>query len=264
MTFNEWLFGGIDNPWEPHQWGFLHILTLVISFASIFFFYFITKHSRNKERTKRIIVSSLAFLVLFFEIASRVVYCIKKYSLNQPSMNGLSLTWILLPKPWCAISCWLIISSVIVRKKFFYNFTSISALLSSGIFFLYPGVGYNNKYILFENLYSIVTHALQLITAITLIVLKFTDFKYKNFWKVAVCLITTYAYAFFEVFVLKIVRDPMYCLPNGDIQAGILNMNYGLYITLYSIFIIIYVNSFFLIQDKSSVKTLFKKLSKKG
>ncbi len=266
MSFHDWLFGAgvIDNPWEPHQWGFLHILTMVISILFIFAFSFITKNSKNKQKTAKIIIITLVSLILFFELTSRIVYCIKKYSLNQTMMEGLSFLWILLPKPWCAISCWVLIASVLVNKKFFYNYASLSALLCSFIFFCYPGVGFNNKYILFDNLYSIVTHALLLTTSISLITLKFTDFSYKNFWKFALCFVITFIYGIIEIYVLKLSNDPMYFMPNGDIQAGILHIGYGLYLALYILLILIYTNAFYLIQDRKNVKSFFNKLLKKG
>ena len=38
MTFQQWFFGGIDNPRVENQWGVLHILTMVISIAMILTF----------------------------------------------------------------------------------------------------------------------------------------------------------------------------------------------------------------------------------
>lgn len=268
MTFEQWLFGQIDNPWIPKQWGFLHIFTMLVSIGLIIGFYFIVKKVENKDKARKIIIYTLAALILFFEVASRIVYSIKKYHLNTPDMNGLDMLWIILPKPWCAISCWVLIASVIVDKKFFYNYASLSALLCSFIFFCYPGVGFNNQYILWDNLYSIVTHALLLTMSISLITLKFTEFKYKDFWKVAICFVLTFGYGLLEIFVIKtggvpIQSDPMYFMPGGDIQAGILGIDWGIYITLYIALILIYINSFYLIQDKESVKNFFSKFSKK-
>ncbi len=264
MSFKDWLFGQIENPWIPKQWGFLHILTLVICIGLIVGFYFIVKKVENKDKTRKIIIIVLASLILFFEVASRVIYAIKRYHLNTPDMNGLNALWIILPKPWCAISCWALIASVIVNKKFFYNYASLSALLCSVIFFAYPGVGYNNKYILWDNLYSISTHALLLTMSITLITLKFAEFKYKELWKFAICFGLTYVYGLIEIYFLKtngvsIQSDPMYFMPGGDIQAGILGISWPLYITLYCVVVIVYINAFYLIQDRESVKKLFRK-----
>ncbi|MBE6982988.1 MAG: hypothetical protein E7435_01695 [Ruminococcaceae bacterium] len=262
MSFTDWLFGGIENPVTNGRWGILHILTLVICAVCIVGFYFIAKKSPDPVKAKRRIICTLAGLIAFFEIIIRFVYFMKLYYFQHPEMAGTGPLWILIPKPWCAISCWLLIACVFVKKAFFYDFSCLSALLCSVIFFAYPGVGYNNEIILFENLYSIVTHALLLTTSITLIVLKFTRFAYKELWKVAVGFVLTYAYGLLQIFVLKTQTDPMYFMPNGDIQAGILHISYGLYLFLYIALIVVYVNVFYLIGDKASVKAFFRKRNK--
>ena len=263
MSFYDCLFRQIDNPWIPKQWGFLHILTLVICASLIISFYFIVKKSKNKEKVRKIIILTLASLIAFFEIASRVVYFIKRYHLHTVDMTGLNALWIILPKPWCAIACWALVASVIVNKKFFYNYASLTALLCSLIFFAYPGVGFNNKYILWDNFYSISTHALLLIMSISLITLNFTEFKYKEIWKLAICFVLTYVYGLLEIYVLKtngvsIQSDPMYFMPNGDIQQNILKISWPLYITLYIVVILVYVNVFYIIEDNKNVKNFLK------
>ena len=260
MTFSNWLFGTMDNPAISGQWGALHITTLLICVGLIFAFYYTVKASKNKDKAKRIIVYSLVGLIAFFEIMSRIVYIIKLYVLKTPDMQGLDMLWIIIPKPWCAVSCWVLIASVFVNKKFFYNYASLSALICSVIFFAYPGVGFNNQYILFDNLYSITTHALLLTTSITLITLKFTEFKYREIWKVGIAFAATFMYGLLQIYVLKTQLDPMYFMPNGDIQAGILKISYGLYLFLYIAFILVYVNAFYLIQDRESVKGFFSSL----
>ena len=164
----------------------------------------------------------------------------------------------LLPRPWCAISCWMCIISVFVNKKFFYNITSITALLCAVIFFAYPGAGFNNKYILFENLYSISTHALILITSITLITLRFADFRYNGIWKEAITLAVIFIYAFIEIYVLHTSDDPLYFMPNNDVQ-DILGLSYPAFLVIYIVFMLVWVNAFYLINDR---KTVFCKKQK--
>lgn len=259
MTFEQWFLGrNFDNPPIQGQWGPLHILTMLLSIALIVAFYFIVKKAKNADKVRKIILYSLVSLIFVFEVASRVAYFI---------YNDKSFLWIMLPKPWCAISCWVLMISALVNKKWFYNFASLSALLCSFIYFCYPGVGFNNKYILFFNLYSIVTHALLLITSISLVTLKFTSFKYNEIWKVAICFAATFAYAFIEIFWLKLERDPLYFMPGGDIQAGILNISYGLYLFLYIFLILAYINVFYVLDDKPTVKKFlarFQKTEKKA
>lgn len=220
----------------------------------------IVKKIKNKERAKKAIIYSLVGLIAFFEIIVRFVYLMKRYHLHTPDMNGLGVVWIMLPKPWCAISCAVLIAAVFVKKKFFYNYASLSALLCAVIFFAYPGVGFNNQYIMFLNLYSIVTHALLLVTAITMITLKYTDFTYRGIWKTAVAFALTFIYGLVEIFVLKIQTDPMYFMPNGDIQAGILHISYRLYLFMYIAFIVIYVNAFYLVSDRKNVALVFRRI----
>lgn len=263
MLFSQWLFGGIENPVINGRWGLLHILTLVLCAVCIVGFYFLVKRSRDQSKAKSRIIFTLAGMIAFFEIMIRFVYFMKLYYFHQPEMAGTGALWILIPKPWCAISCWLLIACVFVNKAFFYNFASLSGLLCAVIFFAYPGVGYNNQYILFENLYSIVTHALLLTMSITLMVLKFTDFKYKHMGKLAICFAATYAYGLVQVYLLKTQEDPMYFMPNGDIQADILEISYGLYLFLYITLILVYINAFHLVSDKESVKSLFRKRKEK-
>ena len=257
MTFSQWLFGGIDNPYKNGRWGLLHIMTLLVCVGCVVGFYFLVKHAKNKDRTRNIIVNSLAGAILFFEVMIRFVYFMKLYYFHQEGTESWSVLWIMIPKPWCAISCWALIACVFVKKAFFYNYASLSALLCSFIFFCYPGVGYNNEILLFDNWYSILTHALLLTTSLTLVVLKFTAFKYKDIWKLAICFVLTYAYGLLQIYVLHTQDDPMYFMPDGDIQADILHISYGLYLTLYILLIVIYVNAFHLIDDRATVKKWF-------
>lgn len=263
MTFSEWLFGGFENPFKAGQWGILHISVMLSCVALILLFSFIVRRAHNKQRARNGIVYALAAAIAFFEITIRFVYSVKLYWLHQPEMDGLTALWIILPKPWCAISCWALIACVFVKKPFFYNFASLSALLCAVVFFVYPGVGFNNEYLIFTNWYSILTHALLLTTSITLITLRFTDFKYKSLWKVALSFALVFVYALIEIFVLKVEPDPMYFMPDGDIQADILRINYGLYLFAYIALIVIYINTAYMLDDKAAVRRFFASLKGK-
>lgn len=262
MTFLDWLFSTaehplFENPAKNGRWGLLHILTMLICVALIVGFWLIVKKCKNKDKARKIIIGVLAGLILLFEIVMKSVNFHNFAKAGQLSV--WRAFWILIPRPWCAVSCWALMISVLVNKKFFYNFASMSALLCAILFFACPGVGFNNEIILFQNLYSIVTHALLLTMSITLITLKFTDFRYKTIWKELICFAVIYAWAFIEVFVLKFERDPFYFMPEGDIQAGIFKISYGLYLVIYIAFITLYINTFYLINDRQNVKKLFSK-----
>ena len=238
MSFLEWLYSSYPNPSIQGQWGPLHICTLLLCIAIIVALALIF---RNKsEKSRKIVVYVLVGLILLFEVARRIINLCKTedYSLHN-------LLVILLPRPWCAISCWALMISVLVKKDWFYNFASTSALLCSLTFFAYPGVGFNNEYILFENLYSICTHSLLLVSSITLITLKFTHFDVKTLWQTLLCYAVVFFYAFLEIFALGIEDDPLYFMPNSDVQE-ILGLPYGAYVVVYALFIALYLFGFYL------------------
>ncbi|MBR1985040.1 MAG: YwaF family protein [Clostridia bacterium] len=255
MTFKEWIFSTYPNPAIKGQWGVLHILTLIICAGLIIGITFLFKNKSEKD--KKIVIGVFAGIILFFEIVVRVVNFLKLEVFTFDTIVN-----VILPQPWCAISCWCVIFCLIVNKKFFYNWTSFSALLCSMIFFSYPGRGYNNQYILFTNLYSIITHALILITPILLITLKFTDFKFKTIWKELIFLFSVFCYAFLEIYVFKCEADPLYFMPNNDIQT-VAGLSYPWFLVGYILFISFYISLFYLINDRKNVKEFFLKFKKK-
>ena len=165
MTFKEWFFGsdgngkinpGFSNPSVSGQWGFWHIFTLVLCIALIVTFALVFRKKSNKAR--KIVLWSLVGLILFFEITRRIKNFNALGIAGDVTLNNV--LYDLLPRPWCALSCWSLIICAICNKKFIYNASSIMALICALIFFAYPSAGFNNLYIYeFENLYSICTHS---------------------------------------------------------------------------------------------------------
>ena len=241
MSFRDWLFSNTPEGSEVNgAWKLPHILTLVGCIAVIILFAFVFR--KKEERTRKIVVRILIGLILFFEIARRVINFIRG---SHVTLNDYLYT--LLPRPWCAISCWAMIVAMFANKKFLWNFACTSSFLCALIFFAYPEAGFTNKYVAFEHLYSIGTHSLLLVGSITLITLKFTDFDYKTAWKEGICLAVIYAYAFLEIYLLDIASDPLYFMPNGDVAKVLGNMPYGLYLPLYLVFVSVYFSAFYFI-----------------
>lgn len=239
MSFTEWLFSTYPNPKVDGAWGALHIITLILCIG------FIVTSSlllRNKsEKIKYYILLSLAIVIFVLGVVRRINGFILA---DELTVNRVLK--ILLPRPGCAISCWLVIIALIVRKKFFYNFTSIVGILCATIFFAYPSVGFTNELILFENLYSILTHSFFLIISVCFITYKFTDFKYCNIWKEGICLGVMLLYTFLEIYLFKIDPDPFYFMRDNEVQE-IVGMGYGLYLPLYLLFIFVYINAYYFI-----------------
>lgn len=250
MSFLDWIYSrnGENNPPISGQWELPHILTLLGCIALIITLTLIFR--KRSEKARKTVIWTLVFLIFAFEISRRVInFC------KEGPLSFTRAMYILLPRPWCAIACWSLIISVFINKKFFYNFSAMTALLTSIVFFSWPSVGFNRKIILFENLYSISTHSLLLITSICLITLKFTKFEYKTIWKEAILLVGVFIYSFLEIWALKIETDPLYYMNGNDIMK-ILGVSYPAYLVLYILVLFVYFNMFYLIDDR---KNIFKK-----
>lgn len=269
MTFREWIFSDPDaNIPFNGAWQLGHILTLI---ACILIAIGISFLRKKDIKIRTWVIRGLIFGLLFFELTRRGIYIANGfvnhikgwYSFHHILRN-------MLPRPWCAMSVWCLILSILIDKKYFYNFSAASALLNAVIFFAYPAAGFINVYVQFENLYSIGTHALLLITSISLITLKFTDFKYtegsikKSAIREVICFLVILVYSFIQMYIFKIEKDPMYFMKGNDVQKT-LGLEYPTYLFLYIIFIIVYYNSFYIIQGISN-KTIilnFRKPIKK-
>ena len=239
MTFKDWIFSvyppnsGIDG-----AWGTLHILTLVFCILAVVALTFLF---RNKdEKTRRTVLLTIAGTILFFEISRRVINLIKT---DEFVLNEFLRT--MLPRPWCAISCWVIMIAAAANKKFLYNYASTSALLCAIVFFAYPGAGFNHKVILFENVYSIVTHSCLLIGSLMIITLRLTDFNLKTLKNFLICVGVTYLYGGLEI-LFKIEADPQYFMPGNEIQEIVGITSYPLFLVGYILFIAVYFGLFYL------------------
>ena len=134
MTFLDWLFSSYPNPSINGQWGLLHIITLVLVIGIIIIS---TLLLRNKStKAKKTLLWVLVGILVIFEVTRRVINFCKTddFSLHN-------ILHILLPRPGCAISSFLVVLALCVNKKPVYNCASILSILCAGIFFIYPGVG---------------------------------------------------------------------------------------------------------------------------
>lgn len=238
MSFLEWLYSTYPNPRVDGAWGALHITVLLLSIAFIVLStIFLKKH----KKIQYYILLGMAITIIAFGVVRRFngFMTAPEYSLDR-------ILRILLPRPGCAIACWLVAIAVFIKKKFFYNFASVVCILCTVIFFSYPSAGFTNELILFENLYSIATHALSFIMSICFITYGYTDFQYRSIWREGICLAVMLAYTFLEIYVLKIDPDPFYFRDNNDVQQ-IITIGYSLYLPLYLIFNTIYINAFYFI-----------------
>lgn len=249
MTFIDWLYS--ERPEgavvEANPWGLLHITVLLSVIAVIFLIALVFR--KKDERIRRIVMLIITIGLVFFEVTRRIINLSRGDLIVDGIIDWDLIIYRLIPRPWCAISCWVMIASFFVKKKFFYNFTVMSSLLSAVIFFAYPEVGFKT-HIAFEEIYSIGTHSLLLIGSISLITLKFTDFRYnrgkEKFWYELICYGVVFMYAILEI-ILKIEPDPLYFMPGNGVNE-IISLPYPIYLFLYLVFIFgVWNNTFYLI-----------------
>ena len=255
MTFEQWIYGkDFNNPSINGQWGKLHIITLIICIGlivglSLFF-------RKKDDKAKRTVLFVIASILLFFELTRRIVNIT-----NPVTFTKYNLLWVLLPRPGCAISVWLVMLSPFINKKWFYNFASMISIICAIIFFAYPGAGFLNEYILFENLYSIVTHSLFFVGAFLIVTLKLSSFNYRKVLNELICLGGLIIYVALEMFVLTknssgapLELDPFYILPNNEIQEIVGITNNTLYFFLYLVFFLVYFGLFYILSIKRNKK----------
>ena len=207
---------------------------------------------KKDDKTKRTVLFVIAGILLFFEITRRIINMT-----NPVTFTKYNILWVLLPRPGCAISVWLIILSPFINKKWFYNFASMISILCSVIFFAYPGAGFLNEYILFENLYSIVTHSLFFVGAFLILTLNLASFNYKNVKNELISLGGLIVYCFLEMAVLTknangdpLEADPFYMMPNNEVQE-IVGLDYPVFLILYILFIAAYLSAYYFFNRKN-------------
>lgn len=251
MTFRQWLLDdNFDNPSINGQWKALHIITLVICIALIIGVTLLLKNKDDKIKRRALLI--ISSILLFFEIARRIVNII-----NPITFTKYNLLWVLLPRPGCAISVWLVMLSPFINKKWFYNFTSIVSILCGVFFFAYPGAGFLHKYIQFEDLYSIVSHSLFFVGAFLIVTLKLAKFNYRDIKYELVSFVGLVGYSLLEMFVFTknskgdpLELDPFYILANNEVQEIVGLKSHTLYLVLYILFIIIYIGAFYFFSRK--------------
>ena len=257
MTLKDWIYGtGFDNPKVNGEWGPLHIITLIICIALIISISIIFKNKDDKAKRKVLLI--ISGILFFFEIARRIVNIT-----NPITFTKYNLLWVLLPRPGCAISVWLVMFAPIINKKWFYNFSSIISILCAVIFFAYPGAGFLNKYILFENLYSIVTHSLFFVGSFLIVTLRLATFDYRNVKNELISLGVLGIYTALEMFVLTknstgapLEADPFYLLNGNEVQEIVGINNHILYLILYISFIALYSSAFYFFNRKNNKKDI--------
>ena len=237
MTLYDWIFSNYPPDSAINgRWGTLHICVVA---CCVLLILVIASFRKRDEKTRKTVLLVLAGVILVLEIARRVI------NLCRGVSDFDHLVYILVPRPWCAISCWMTIAAAFSKKKVLYQFSAVISLLCALVFFAWPSVGFNDRVILFENFYSITTHSLLLVSSVSMLTLGAADFAWDRKMMGQTLMLTAgiYVYAAAEI-LLGIEKDPLYFMPGNDVQA-FLGVEYPLFLVIYIGFLILWFCGFF-------------------
>ena len=238
MTFIDWLTNNNNPSLEKSEYlfGTRHIIMLVMTALLCVFVGLIFR--KRSDKAKNVFFHFCATILLFFEIATRVVnlWFASSYTIE-------SVAKIILPMHICSVMVWVIIIGIYSNNKLLLNYSSIAGLLATFAFLVYPAVGINQKYMAFTNIYSTVSHMIGFILAISLMTLRKVEFRFKKIWQPYLCLIIMFTWGYLLNWVIFPGSDYMY-MRNDPLE---LNLSFP-YQYLYVGILIVYVFMFYFIN----------------
>ena len=237
MTFKDWFYN-TNNPRLPkseYLYGTRHIILLVLTALLCIGVYFLFR--KRKEKTKNIFLYLCGSILLFFEIASRVVHLViaETYTLE-------SVTKIILPMHMCSVMVWVFIIGIFSKNKLLLRYSAIMGLLSTLAFLLYPAVGINQKYMAFTNVYSTFSHMLGFVLCVSLMSLRIVDFRFKKIWQPLVCFAVMFCWGAILNFLIFPGSDYMYMV-NDPLELGLPFPYQILYVGI----LLLYTTAFYLV-----------------
>lgn len=238
MTLIDWLKNE-NNPAldkSEYLYGTRHIIMLVITALLCLGVYFLFR--KKKESSKSVFLYVSASILLFFEIASRVI--------TLWFMDSYTITNVIkavLPMHMCSVMVWVFIIGIFFRNKLLLRYSAIMGLLSTLAFLLYPAVGINQQYMAFTNVYSTVSHMVGFVVAISLMSLRIIDFKFKTLWQPYLCATIMFSYGWVLNWVVFPGSDYMY-MRHDPLE---LNLSYP-YQYLYGAILVVYIFMFYFVN----------------
>lgn len=207
--------------------------------------------SKKSQKARQIVMYIFAGILLFFEIASRVVDLF-----ITPNLTLEKVVKILLPLEICSVVVWAFIIAIFIKKQFMYEFCAIAGLFATTLFLLFPAVGINRTYMTFTCIYSTVSHMIGFICAILMMTFGYCKFEFKKIWHVYLCFAVMFLWgALFDLLIfpgsnyMYLVEDPL--------EAGMAfpyQITYGFIIALYilSFYVITFIRQ--KIAEKEKLK----------
>ena len=238
MSFSEF-WTNENNPSLPkseYLYGTRHLIVLLITVLAIVVFTLL--FIKRSDRSKRILFKVFASILLFFEIASRVVNLIitTDYSIEN-------IAKILLPMHMCSVMVWVFIIAIFSNKRSLLEYGVIGGGIATLAFLLYPAVGLNKVYMSFTCIYSTFSHMLGFVTVVLLMTLKQVKFEWKRIWIPFLCFAIMFGYGALLNWVIFPGSDYMY-LRNDPLELG-LPIPYHI---VYALILSVYTSMFYLVN----------------
>lgn len=232
-----------NNPTLPkseYLYGTKHIIVLVVTVLACIVLSLI--FYKRSEKTKRILFGIIAGILLFFEVASRIVNLMIAETYTVESVMK-----ILLPMHICSVMVWVFIVAIFTNIKFLKNFAVIGGLLATVAFLAYPAVGLNKTYFSFSCLYSTFSHMLGFVTGVLMLTLGAVKFEFKDIWKTYLCFAVMFAWGALIDFVIFPGSDYMY-LRNDPLELKLPFPYQILYVALIAVYVLMFYLVPFLFQ----------------
>ncbi|MBQ8443837.1 MAG: YwaF family protein [Clostridia bacterium] len=228
-----------NNPSLPkseYLYGTRHIIVLALTVVACIAFTWI--FYKRSQRAKDILFKVFASILLFFEIASRIVNLIiaDEYTLE-------SIAKIILPMHMCSVMVWVFIIAIFTKKRFLLEYGVIGGGIATLAFLLYPAVGLNKVYMSFTCIYSVFSHMLGFVTVVCLMTLRQVKFEWKRIWQPLVCFVVMFLWGVLLDWVIFPGSDYMY-LRNDPLELG-LSFPYQI---VYALILVAYAAMFYLVN----------------
>lgn len=197
MSFKEWLFSeGIEKlPRSEYLYGTKHIIGLILAFGLTILFGFLFK---NNKKGQDILFTTIAYILLFFEIISRIINFIE-----LDNYTFVEIYDCLMPCHFCSVMVVLMLFAHFLKIEKLYAILSVGGILATSMFLFYPAVGFNTNIIGLSQLYSISSHILGFIYAVLLLVYGRAVLNYKNLKRIIIFFIIIVLYALLLEFVIN-------------------------------------------------------------
>ena len=245
MTFVEWWTDANNSTLEFSQYiyGPRHIALLIAAFGLTIFLLLLFR--KKSEKSKNILLTVLASILLFYEISTRIV--------NLIILNDYTLTnifKIIMPLHICSVAVWVLIIGFFTKNKLLLSSGVVMALVATSVYLLCPGTGINKVNITFTATYSIISHTTGFILSVLLIGFGYIKLELHKIWQTYLAFGLMLLWGALVDFVILPGSDYMY-LRNNPLPIDLVIPHQIIYGALLAIYIFMFYYIYYLKSKKT-------------